>query len=126
MRQALARAGVAPHDVAAVFASANSTRQLDRVEARALEAVFGAYQVPIVAVKGAVGECSASAVASVVAAILSVKSRLIPPTVGFEVADPDCLVDVSGEARPMDTERAIALVNSFASGGANFSLVVAA
>ena len=36
MREALDRAGIGPQDVAVVFASANSTQQLDRVEAAAL------------------------------------------------------------------------------------------
>ncbi len=124
MREALDQARVRPPDVAVVFASANSSRQLDRVEAEALRAVFGPAQVPVSALKGALGECSASAAGSVVAAILSLKRRAIPPTVGFEVADPECVVDVSNLSRPI--EGSVALINSFASGGANYSLVVRA
>jgi 3-oxoacyl-[acyl-carrier-protein] synthase II len=125
MREALAQARVEPRDVAVVFASANSSRQLDRVEAEALEVVFGRSGVPVVAVKGAIGECGAAAAASVVAAVLSLKQRVIPPTLGFEVADPDCPVDVRPTPRPIDPNRpAVALINSFASGGANVSLVV--
>lgn len=125
MREAIADAGLEPRDVAVVFASANSSRDLDRVEAEALEAVFGPSGVPVVAVKGAVGECGAAAAAGFVAALLSLQRRVIPPTLGFEVADPDCPVDVRATPRPMDSGRApVALVNSFASGGANVSLVV--
>ena len=65
---------VGPRDVAVVFASANSSRQLDRVEAEALEAVFGPSGVPVVAVKGALGECGASAAAAFVAAVLVVEA----------------------------------------------------
>jgi 3-oxoacyl-[acyl-carrier-protein] synthase II len=127
MREALDQAGVLPADVAVVFASANSSRQLDRVEAAALEAVFGRSGVPVVAVKGALGESSASTTAGVVAAALSLRRRTIPPTAGFEVADPECPVDVSGQPRPLRAGAAsVALVNAFASGGANFSLVVTA
>ena len=59
--EALAASGRrARGDVAVVFASANSSRELDRVEAEALEAVFGPSGVPVVAVKGAIGECGAA------------------------------------------------------------------
>ena len=53
---------------------------------------------------------------------------MIPPTVGFEVADPDCPVDVSGDvaADRSDADRRSPSINSFASGGTNFSLVVKA
>jgi 3-oxoacyl-[acyl-carrier-protein] synthase II len=124
MREALDQANVAAADIGVVFASANSTPQLDRVEAQAIAEVFGPAAVPVTAVKGALGECGATAGASVVAAILALRSARIPPTAGFEIADPDCPVDVVTEARALAPNRAVALVNSFASGGANFSLVI--
>ena len=125
MREALDEADVAPADVAAVFASANSSRQLDRTEARALEAVFGPYGVPVVALKGALGEAGATAAAGIVAAAHALRRRMIPPTVGFGEADPECRVDVSAAARPFQQGRpAIALVNSCASGGGNYSVVI--
>jgi 3-oxoacyl-[acyl-carrier-protein] synthase II len=127
MRQALDAASVEPRDVAAVFAAANSTRQLDRVEAQALSTVFGPFGVPVVALKGALGECSASGAAGLVAALLALKKRVIPPTVGFEQPDPECPVDVANAARPLvRPEARAALVNAFASGGANHSVVVLA
>ena len=127
MREALAQAGVSPDEVSVVFASANSSRQLDRVEAEALEEVFGRSGVPVVAVKGALGECGAAAAAGFVAAVLALRDRVIPPTSGFEVGDPDCSVDVRSTARPLDPRKPpVALVNSFASGGNNVSLVVTA
>jgi 3-oxoacyl-[acyl-carrier-protein] synthase II len=127
MREALERASIPANGVGVVFASANSSRQLDRVEAEALTTVFGPYRVPVAAVKGALGECSATSAAGVVAAVLSLKRRMVPPTVGFEQPDPTCRVDVSGKPRPMrEGAPLVALVNSFASGGANFSVVVTA
>jgi 3-oxoacyl-[acyl-carrier-protein] synthase II len=127
MRQALDRAGVTPAEVSVVFASANSSRRLDRVEAEALEAVFGPWGVPVAAIKGALGDCAASAAGSLVAAMLSVESADIPPSIGFRMADPECRVDVSNCARPIKVtgRRPVALINSFASGGTNFSAVIA-
>ncbi len=126
MRQALDHAGLAPADVSVVMAAANSSQLLDHVEAQALEAVFGPRGVPVSAIKGALGESGASAAGSIASAILCLNRRVVPPTVGFEVADPDCPVDVSSTARPLTTtgDRPAALINGFASGGTNFSLVV--
>jgi 3-oxoacyl-[acyl-carrier-protein] synthase II len=125
MRGALDEAGVRPQDVSVVFASANSSPQLDRVEAAALESLFGPRGVPVVAIKGALGESGASAAASIVAAVSSLSINMLPPTVGFEIADPECRVDVSNTSRPLCTAgRPAALINSFASGGTNFSLVL--
>jgi len=125
MREALDQARTRPRDVGVVFASANSSCGLDRVEAQALGEVFGPGGVPVVAVKGALGESSASAAASVAAAILSLNKRMVPPTAGFEVPDPACAVDVSAAPRALHPDKGgVALVNSFASGGANFSLVI--
>jgi 3-oxoacyl-(acyl-carrier-protein) synthase len=125
MRDALDRAGADPAEVAVVFASANSSQQLDRTEARALEAVFGPGGVPVVALKGALGEAGATAAAGIMAATQSLRRRMIPPTVGFGEADPDCRVDISSAARPIAQGRpAIALVNSCASGGGNYTAII--
>jgi 3-oxoacyl-(acyl-carrier-protein) synthase len=125
MQEALAQAEATPADVAVVFASANSTHQLDRTEARALEAVFGPGGVPVVALKGALGEAGAIGSAAVMAATQSLRRRMIPPTVGFAEPDPDCRVDVSAAPRPIAHGRpAVALVNSCASGGGNYTAII--
>ena len=94
MSLALDHSGLAPSDVAAVFASANSTPALDAVEAAAIADVFGPSNVPVVAVKGALGECGASSAGSLVAAIGALRSGQLPPTVGTQMLDPACPVDV--------------------------------
>ncbi|MEO8483487.1 MAG: beta-ketoacyl synthase N-terminal-like domain-containing protein [Acidobacteriota bacterium] len=127
MRQALDSAGLQPRDVGVVFAAANSTQDLDRTEARALADVFGARGVPVVALKGALGEYGAVGAAGIVAATAAFRRGIVPPTLGAEDLDPDCEVDltaVGGSTRAL--ARPVALVNSVASGGANFSVVVTA
>jgi 3-oxoacyl-(acyl-carrier-protein) synthase len=127
MRQALDAAGLHPRDVGVVFAAANSTRDLDRTEARALTEVFGPRGVPVVALKGAIGECGASGAAAIVAATAAFERGVLPPTLGIGELDPECEVDVSGvDDPPRRLERPVALINSVASGGANYSVVVAA
>lgn len=127
MRQALDAAGLHPRDVGVVFAAANSTQDLDWTEARALAEVFGPRGVPVVALKGALGECGAFGAAGIVAAIAAFRRGVLPPTLGAEDLDPDCEVDLCGIGdAPRRLTRAVALVNSVASGGANFSVVVTA
>jgi 3-oxoacyl-[acyl-carrier-protein] synthase II len=124
MRAALTDAGVGPADVDVVFASANSTPVLDRVEAQAIAEVFGPRGVPVVSVKGALGEFGACGGAALMAALLGLAGGVTPPTLGCEQPDPECPVDVSPVARP--ARGRLALVNATADGGAQFSLVVRA
>jgi 3-oxoacyl-[acyl-carrier-protein] synthase II len=58
-----------------------------------------------------------------VAAALAIHHRLIPPTAGYEVPDPEMDLDVvHGEARPWVP--APSLSNSFGFGGHNGTLVI--
>lgn len=127
MQAALDDAQRSTRDVGVVFAAANSTTGLDRVEAAALASLFGTSGVPVVALKGALGECGAIGAAGVIAATVTLRQRRLPPTVGFAERDPACPVDVAPVSRPLaGGARPVALVNSFASGGAHFSVVVSA
>jgi 3-oxoacyl-(acyl-carrier-protein) synthase len=124
IRLAIDDAGLEPGDIDVVFASANSTKRLDALEAVALAEVFGACTVPVTSLKGAMGESGSSGAAALVAALLCLPDGQVPPTVGFVTPDPACPVNVS--AAPRRTEGRVALVNSFASGGTNYSLVARA
>jgi 3-oxoacyl-(acyl-carrier-protein) synthase len=124
MRAALADAGVEPGEVDVVFASANSTSALDRVEALALAEVFGPRGVPVVSIKGAVGEFGASGGAALIAALVGLAAGVIPPTLGCEQPDQACPVDISTVARP--ARGRLALINATADGGAQYCLVVRA
>ena len=121
MRLALEDAGLAAADVDVVYASANGTA-LDVVEADALSNVFGDAVPLVTSIKGALGESGASGAASCAAALLCGAAGEVPPTAG--------LVEPVGEAAvPVVRTRTaapgpIALVNSFASGGALFTLVL--
>lgn len=124
MLAALAQGGVSARGVAAVFASANSTPALDRVESRAIREVFGSRPVPVVSIKGAVGEFGAVGAASVSAALLCLRRRRLPPTAGLASPAQDCPVNAAGTARAADGM--LALVNATADGGAQVSVLVRA
>jgi 3-oxoacyl-(acyl-carrier-protein) synthase len=124
MNLALADAGLAPDAIAAVFATANGSPKLDRMEAASIHEVFGSRAVPVASLKGAIGESSAAGAAGLVVGLLSIASGTLVPTVGFAEADPACALSVSNRAQRADGD--IFLVNSVASGGTQGCLVVRA
>jgi 3-oxoacyl-[acyl-carrier-protein] synthase II len=123
MRLALEDAGLEPGDVDVVYASSNATRDLDATESRALSMLFGGDRPVITSVKGALGEFGASGAAACAAALLCGRQGRVPPIAGLE--KPDRSTAALRLAREMYTVPGpIALVNSFASGGALFSVVL--
>lgn len=123
MRLALDDAGIEPGDVGVVYASANATCTLDRVEAEALGVLFGSGSCVVTSVKGSLGESGASGSAACAAALLCGKAGRVPPIAGL--AKPDAAAGTLRLAlAAVDLPGPIALVNSFASGGALFSVVL--
>jgi len=117
MQRAIESAGLSPADIHVVYASANSSRALDRVEASALRQVFGAHRPHVTSVKGALGESAASTMGGVAAAVLCGRRGVVPPVAGLGRVDPACAhlrlaVDAVSLPGPH------ALVSGIASGGA--------
>jgi len=129
---ALADAGVTPDDVAYVNAHGTSTQLNDAAETAALKRALGearAREIPISSTKSAIGHLlGAAGAVEAVATIETLASKMIPPTLGYEVPDPELDLDyVPGEARPLLAANGgppVAISNSFAFGGHNVSLVV--
>ena len=123
MQLALADAGLEPDDVDVVYASANATRGLDAIEAQALTGLFGDGRAVVTSVKGALGEFGASGSAACAAAFLCGRAGRVPPIAGLDA--PDSTASSLRLARTaVDAPGPIVLVNSFASGGALFSVVL--
>ncbi len=121
MRAALDDAACAPGEVGAIYASANSTRQLDAIESEAIAQVFSS-DVPVTSIKGAVGEFGAVGAAMTLAAMACGAEGRIPPTAGLVARDSACAVNVVATERAL--ERPLVLVNSFASGGTLYSMLL--
>lgn len=121
MRQALDDAGLHPEQVHVIYASANATA-LDEVEARAIAAVFGNGPV-VTSIKGALGESGAAGSASCAAALLCGAAGEVPPVAGL--LQPDRWSASLRLARERQAAPGpVTLVNSFASGGALFSVIL--
>jgi 3-oxoacyl-[acyl-carrier-protein] synthase II len=125
MRLALADAD--RQSVDAIQAHGTSTPLNDAVEARALHAVFGERLAAarVSSIKGALGHTIAAAGAlGFLAGADAVGTGTVLPTTGLEAVDDECsLPHVMGRAVTMPVDSA--LVNAFAFGGANCSLVLA-
>jgi 3-oxoacyl-[acyl-carrier-protein] synthase II len=121
---AMEDAGVALSDIGHINAHGTSTQLNDRAEADAITKVFGASRPPVTSTKGITGHgLGAAGAIEAVAAVLSIEHRLIPPTFGYEVPDPEIHLDiVAGEARAW--EPGPILSNSFGFGGHNGCLVI--
>jgi 3-oxoacyl-[acyl-carrier-protein] synthase II len=123
MRDALAQAGVGPSAVGYVNAHGTATLQNDRIEARAMRAVFGEGRVLVSSTKSMIGHTMAAAGSlEAVATVLSLLNELIPPTARLENVDPEIGFDcVPHKAREVAVEHAIS--NSFGFGGQNVTLL---
>jgi len=126
LRMAMGDAGVTPEDINYINAHATSTPIGDSSETRVIKLAMGeeqAYKIPVSGTKGATGHCLGAAGAiEALFTTLAVYEGILPPTINYEVADPECDLDyVPNEARKADVE--IGVNNSFGFGGHNASIV---
>jgi len=129
---ALADAGASADDVAYVNAHGTSTPLNDPAETAALKRALGeqrARRIPVSSTKSAIGHLlGAAGAVEAVATLQVLRTRVIPPTLGYEVPDPECDLDyVPGESRPLiqlDGAEPLAISNSFAFGGHNVTLAL--
>jgi 3-oxoacyl-[acyl-carrier-protein] synthase II len=128
---AMADAGIGPDEIDYVNAHGTSTPLNDAAETAALKRALGeemARKIPVSSLKSATGHLlGAAGAAEAVATVKTLITRVIPPTLGYEVPDPECDLDyVPGEARPLVLSNGrppVALSNSFAFGGHNVALL---
>jgi 3-oxoacyl-[acyl-carrier-protein] synthase II len=126
MRKALADAGMQPEQVDYINAHGTSTPFNDKLETKAIKAVFGerAPKLPISSTKSMTGHLLGGAgglEAGIVTLIL--RDQIVPPTINYETPDPECDLDyVPNQARRVEVT--CALSNSFGFGGTNAALVL--
>jgi 3-oxoacyl-[acyl-carrier-protein] synthase II len=126
MRAALTDARLAPTDIGYINAHGTGTRINDLVETLAIKQVFGphAYQVPISSSKSMLGHLiGAAGAVELVICVHALGQGALPPTINYEVPDPECDLDyIPNHPRAVHIRHALS--NSFGFGGQNASLIV--
>ena len=123
VREALAKAGIGPDDVAAVNAHGTGTVYNDQMELTAFETVFGGRTFPLNSVKGAIGHTMGAA-GGIEAALgfRSLNDGVLPPTAGFREAPQGCRPSVSALPQPFAGRYLLSTNSGF--GGINAALVL--
>lgn len=121
MVRCLQDAGISPADVHYINAHGTGTQANDRTETQAIRRAFGAAAdlLSVSSTKSMHGHClGASAALEMIACVNAIREGIVPPTINYEEADPDCDLDVTPNTARRRTVD-IALSNSFAFGGTN-------
>jgi 3-oxoacyl-[acyl-carrier-protein] synthase II len=124
---AMKAAGIGPQNVDYVNLHGTSTQLNDRIETRALKLALGderARQVPMSALKSQIGHPQgACGAAGVAATLVAMANGQVPPTLNYEVPDPECDLDyVPTAGRKVAIEHAVC--NCIAFGSKNSALVL--
>jgi 3-oxoacyl-[acyl-carrier-protein] synthase II len=126
IQQALANSGIPASEIGYINAHGTSTQVNDQVETLAIKKVFGegAYHVPVSSSKSMIGHLIAAAGAvELIITIMSLRHGALPPTINYEVPDPECDLDyIPNVAREKRVRHGLS--NSFGFGGQNITLIV--
>ena len=116
IQAALAAAGTQAADISHVNAHGNSTREDDPAEAQAIRSALG--DVPVTAPKSYFGNLGhGSGMVELCVSLLGLAHGVVPPTLNYQQADPECPVNVATEMTPTE-RRAFVKLSHNASGQA--------
>ena len=128
IRGCLTDAGLNADDIDYVNAHGTATKTNDKTETEAIKTVFGerAGDIAISSTKAMHGHClGASGGLEVIACVNAINQGIVPPTINFDEADPQCDLDyTANSARERKINTAIS--NSFAFGGTNAVIAIKA
>src|SRR5262245_36068500 len=123
---AVARAGIPSSAIDYINAHGSALPDYDVCDTSAFKAAFGAraYQIPITSIKSMIGQAiSASGLFQVIAACLSLRHHVLPPTINQEMPDANCDLDyVPNQARAAVVNNV--LINAHGIGGGLSALVL--
>jgi 3-oxoacyl-[acyl-carrier-protein] synthase II len=126
MKNAVANSELNVSDIDYISAAANSVREQDRLETKAIKDIFGknAYNLPVSSIKSMIGEpFSAGGLLQISSSIGTIQNGIVPPTINYKVRDDECDLDYVANSSRMGRINNI-LINNFGPGGSNSSLVI--
>jgi 3-oxoacyl-[acyl-carrier-protein] synthase II len=125
INEAMFQANLKPHGIHYINAHGTGTVYNDLMETKAIKASFGdvAYNIPISSTKSMLGHSfGAAGVIEAICCLLSIKTKIIHPTINFEERDPECDLDyVPNKARQQEVKIAMSLSAGF--GGQNSAII---
>ncbi|MCS6808860.1 MAG: beta-ketoacyl-ACP synthase II [Bacteroidota bacterium] len=124
MRLALHDARLQPKDIGYINAHGTSTPLNDKTETAAIKTVFGehAYKLAVSSTKSMTGHLlGAAGAVEAAATVLALYHGILPPTINYEVPDPDCDLFYVPNI-PVQRNIDAAISNTFGFGGHNVSL----
>ncbi|OCX63110.1 beta-ACP synthase [Thioclava sp. SK-1] len=123
---AMGDGGVSPDQVGYINAHGTATAANDRTECAAIRSALGgaADHVMVSSTKAMHGHCiGGTGAVELLACIMALRDGVIAPTIGYDLADPECNLDVvPNTAR--DAKVDVVLSNAFAFGGMNAVLAL--
>ena len=126
MLDAITDAGLDPSDIHGISAHGTSTPLNDKLETRAIKAVFPGEGrlIPITSLKSQIGHSTVAAGAiEAIACLLMLETSTLAPTINFTPGDPECDLDyVPNHSRPRVMKHMLS--NNFGFGGQNTCLVI--
>ncbi|CAG2108212.1 unnamed protein product [Medioppia subpectinata] len=126
MRASIADAGIRAEDITHINSHATSTPLGDKIELKAIKELFGEHSknIMITSTKGSTGHLlGAAGSIEAIFTILSCYHSLVPPTINLQQPI-DQELNIVTKAQKWQTERRVAITNSFGFGGTNASLVI--
>ena len=128
MKLALKNSKLGPEQIDYICAHGTGTKINDSMEAQAINAIFPNIKnkIPVSSIKSMLGHSmGASSAIETISCCLTIRNSVIPPTINFKTLDSECNIDcVPNYARKKKID--IVINNSFAFGGNNLCLVLAA
>ena len=125
MKMALKTAGIKADDIDYINMHGTSTPLGDIGETKAIKSLFGehAYKMNVSSTKSMTGHMlGAAGAVEGIATLLAVKNDVIPPTINFKNADPECDLNYTFN-KPEEKTVNIGMSNAFGFGGHNTSVV---
>lgn len=126
LEEALCMAEISPQEIQYINSHGSSTRQNDIHETNAFKKVWRdqAYTIPVSSIKSMVGHSLGAIGAIEIAACALILQRgIIPPTINYQVPDPECDLDyVPNAARTSSIKNIVSTASGF--GGFQSALVL--
>jgi 3-oxoacyl-[acyl-carrier-protein] synthase II len=126
IRAALSDAALTATDLDYICSHGNALPDYDLVETRAFKTALGpaAYSVPVSSIKSMIGHAMGAASSLQVAAgCMTLKHRMLPPTINLDTPDPECDLDYVPRHARVARVRNV-LINAHAMGGTHSVLVI--